>query len=113
MNGAQLSLSFPSPSREVVEVQNQYLEVTKGCLRMSKLKFNPDKLEVLLKGVGVMLIWHWYVWGYTLFRACHLGMPLDSSMFLDEYLTGEARGAFYQLRLVCHSHTLKGNVTLL
>lgn len=50
VNDAQLSLSFPSQSREVVEVQNLYLKTMKGWLRMSQLKLNPDQMEVLLIG---------------------------------------------------------------
>lgn len=50
-----LYLSIPSSPVEVVDTLNQFLEEVMGWIQANMLKFNPDRLEVLLVESSLIL----------------------------------------------------------
>uniref|UniRef100_A0A803TNR7 Reverse transcriptase domain-containing protein n=1 Tax=Anolis carolinensis TaxID=28377 RepID=A0A803TNR7_ANOCA len=100
----QLCHSFPSVTKEAVQVLNQCLAAVSDWMRANKLKLNPDKTEVLLvsrkaeQGIGRGLLEGVALPLKTQVRS--LGVLLDSSLSLEPQVSVVARGAFAQLRLV-------------
>uniref|UniRef100_A0A803TL80 Reverse transcriptase domain-containing protein n=1 Tax=Anolis carolinensis TaxID=28377 RepID=A0A803TL80_ANOCA len=101
----QLCHSFPSVTKEAVQVLNRCLATVSDWMRANKLKLNPDKTEVLLvsrkaeQGIGLQPVLD----GVALplkTQVRSLGVLLDSSLSLEPQVSAVARGAFAQLRLV-------------
>ncbi|KAF7242744.1 hypothetical protein EYD10_10956 [Varanus komodoensis] len=94
---------------EAVAVLNRCLAEVMGWMRANKLKFNPDKMEVLLVGglgfgVGNRDL---VLNGVALplkDRVRSLGVLLDPELSLEAQVTAVVRGAFLQLQLIHQLH---------
>ncbi|KAF7236187.1 putative RNA-directed DNA polymerase from transposon BS [Varanus komodoensis] len=101
----QLYLSFSTNPGEAVAVLNRCLVEVMGWMRANKLKFNPDKTEVLLVGGSgfgegeLNLVLN----GVALpprDKVRSLGVLLDPELSLEAQVTAAARSAFLQVRLI-------------
>uniref|UniRef100_A0A803TMK0 Reverse transcriptase domain-containing protein n=1 Tax=Anolis carolinensis TaxID=28377 RepID=A0A803TMK0_ANOCA len=95
----QLCNSFPSVTKEAVQVLNRCLATVSDWMRANKLKLNPDKMEVLLisrraeQGIGLQPVLD----GVALplkTQVHNLGVLLDSLLSLEPQVSAVARGAF-------------------
>ncbi|KAF7244371.1 putative RNA-directed DNA polymerase from transposon BS [Varanus komodoensis] len=101
----QLYLSFSTNPGEAVAVLNRCLSEVMGWMKANKLKFNPDKTEILL--VGGLGSW---VGDFDLVlngvalplkdRVRSLGVLLDPELSLEAQVTVVARSTFLQLWLI-------------
>uniref|UniRef100_A0A803T4Q0 Reverse transcriptase domain-containing protein n=1 Tax=Anolis carolinensis TaxID=28377 RepID=A0A803T4Q0_ANOCA len=113
----QLCRSFPTVTKEAVQVLNQCLAAVSDWMRANILKLNLDKTEVLLvsrkaeQGIGLQPVLDRVALPLKT-QVRSLGVFLDSSLSLEPQVSAVARGAFTQLRLVRQLHSFLGRSDL-